>query len=477
MVILAVLLAVFIIQGMVVLLLEYRRPQRAVAWLCMLFFCPPLVLLIYYALGRDYASRRRLRDAAPANSGVRLGCLATEKCRPITDPEETANPELYERSDLLHLLRELSGCSATARNHTEVLIDGQETYDSMLKAMESAAEHIHLEVYILRDDEIGRAFRDCLCRKARQGVKVRLLIDGLGSHALDRRFIVSLRSCGVETHVFLRPLPALRSGRFNYRNHRKILVVDGKVGFTGGINIGDEYLGKDPKLGYWRDTQLRVEGDAVFLLQRIFLRDWQLASGERLNHPRHFPAHCCIGEEGVQIIASGPDGDRDSLHTMLFAALNAAQRRFWLETPYFIPDPAIRVALKNAVLRGVDVRIIIPATHDRELVYSASLSYMGDLLEDGVRFYRYRKGFLHAKMWIADSMLSSIGTGNLDLRSFYANFEVSAVLMHPTRIEELAEIFRRDLENSDPVDTEWYYSKGKMEHLREEICRVFSPLL
>lgn len=477
MIILAVLLAVFIVQGMVILLLEYRHPQKAVAWLFALFFCPPLVLFLYYALGRDYASGRRIRAAATDNKGVRRECHASEKCRPITDPEETGNPEMYGRNDLLNLLNELSGYPATARNHTEVLIDGEQTYESMLRAMESASEHIHLEVYIFRDDEIGGVFRDCLCRKARQGVKVRLLYDGLGSHALSRRFIASLRGSGVETHAFLPPLLALRTGRFNYRNHRKILIVDGRIGFTGGINIGDDYLGKDPKMGNWRDTQLQVEGDAVFFLQRIFLKDWRLASGERLSHPRHFPAHCCIGEEGVQIIASGPDGDRDSLQAMLFAAINAAQRRFWIETPYFIPDPAIRRALKNAVLRGVDVRIIIPAKPDSELVYSASLSYLGDLLEDGVRFYRYRRGFLHAKMWVADGMLASVGSGNLDLRSFYSNFEVSTVLMHQGRIEELANIFQRDLANSDPVDTEWYYSRGKMEHLREEICRIFSPLL
>ncbi|MFD1772667.1 cardiolipin synthase [Paenibacillus rhizophilus] len=469
-------LCLFIVQIIVILFLEYRRPQRAVAWLFLLFCCPPLGLLVYYFLGRDYKQGRRLKACA-AETRCGLHGHAEERSRPITRVEDTGNPELAGRKELLRLLSGLSESPVTGRNATRILVNAGETYASMLEAMEAASEHIHLEVYIFRDDGIGERFQDVMIRKARQGVKVRLLCDGLGSHKLSRRFLRALSGAGVETHLFLPPLASLLGGRFNYRNHRKILVVDGLVGFTGGINIGDEYLGKDPKMGFWRDTHLKLEGDAVYFIQRIFLKDWRLASGERLSHPRLFPIHACEGKEGVQIIGSGPDGAIDSAQTMIFAALSAAEKRIWIETPYFIPDPAILRALKTAVLRGADVRIIIPGKPDNAFVYNASLSYLDDLLDAGVKFYRYRKGFMHAKVWIADGLLASVGSVNLDMRSFYSNFELSAVLLQPQRIEELADQFRRDLEDSEAVDPDVFSKRGNAARRKEEICSLLSPLL
>ncbi|AKG33524.1 cardiolipin synthase [Paenibacillus durus] len=472
----AVALCLFIIQIMVILVLEYRRPQRAVAWLFLLFCCPPLGLLSYYILGRDYRKSRKLK-AQPAATRRVLHDYAAERSRLITRTEDTGNPELTGRKDLLHLLDGLSESPVTGRNASRILASAGEAYESMLEAMESASEHIHLEVYIFRDDASGERFQDVMIRKARQGVKVRLLCDGLGSRKLSRSFLRSLTSAGVEMHFFLPPLASLFGGRFNYRNHRKILIVDGLVGFTGGINIGDEYLGKDPKMGFWRDTHLRLEGDAVYFMQHVFLKDWQLVSGERLSHPRMFPVHGCGGKEGVQIIGSGPDGDIDANEAMIFAAICAAEHRIWIASPYFIPDPAILRALKNAVLRGADVRIIIPSKPDNALVYNASLSYLDNLLDTGVKFYRYRKGFMHAKVWIADGLLASVGSVNMDMRSFYSDFELSAMLLQPQRIEELADQFRRDLKDSDAIDPEIFRSRGKLARAKEEICSLLSPLL
>ncbi|AIQ11589.1 cardiolipin synthase [Paenibacillus durus] len=469
-------LCLFIVQIMVILVLEYRRPQRAIAWLFLLFCCPPLGLLIYYILGRDYRKIRKLK-AHPAATRRALHDYAAERSRIITRTEDTGNPELTGRKELLHLLDGLSESPVTGRNASRILVNAGEAYESMLQAMESASEHIHLEFYIFRDDATGERFQDVMIRKARQGVKVRLLCDGLGSRKLGRRFLRPLASAGVETHFFLPPLASLFGGRFNYRNHRKILIVDGLVGFTGGINIGDEYLGKDPKMGFWRDTHLRLEGDAVYFMQHVFLKDWQLVSGERLSHPRMFPVHGCGGDEGVQIIGSGPDGDIDANQAMIFAAICAAKSRIWIASPYFIPDPAILRALKNAVLRGADVRIMIPSKPDSALVYYASLSYLDNLLDAGVKFYRYRKGFMHAKVWIADGLLASVGSVNMDMRSFYSDFELSAILLQPQRIEELADQFRRDLEGSEAIDPDLFRQRGKLARAAEEICSLLSPLL
>ena len=248
-----------------------------------------------------------------------------------------------------------------------------------MEAMEGAREHIHVQFYIFGDDEAGDRFQDVMIRKARQGVKVRLLCDGLGSHGLSRTYINTLRRAGVEVHFFLPPLLSMLEGRFNFRNHRKLLIVDGLVGYTGGMNVGDEYLGKDPKRGYWRDAHLRLEGDAVYFIQYVFLKDWKLASGDGVSHPRLFPGHCCVGNEAVKIVASGPDGAIDASQEMYFASLCSAKTRIWISSPYFIPDPAICRALKSAVLKGVDVRIIIPAKPDNPVVYQASLSYLENL--------------------------------------------------------------------------------------------------
>ncbi|NQX47392.1 cardiolipin synthase [Paenibacillus tritici] len=472
----AVILCLFIVQLAIILGSEYRRPQRAVAWLCITFCCPPLGLLFYYFLGRDYWQSRKL--------GTRCVSLLREirahitgKIHRVKNVEETGNPGFVDRPELLHLLNGLAESHVTQYNRCEVLSGAQEAYKSMLEAMEGAHEHIHMEFYIFREDGIGRRFQELMIRKARQGVRVRLLCDGLGSHKLSRSFVNTLRNAGVQVHFFLPPLTALPDRRFNFRNHRKILVVDGLAGFTGGMNIGDDYLGKNPKMGEWRDTHLRLEGDAVYQLQYVFLKDWRLVTGDVLSHPRFFPDHACSGREAVQIVAGGPDGAIDVTQEMYFASICAAKQRVWMTSPYFIPDPAVCRALKNAVLSGVDVRIIIPAKPDNRLVYYATLSYLENLQDAGVKFYRYTAGFMHAKVMIIDSLLATVGSANLDMRSFYSNFELTAVLLQPEVIAELAEDFSRDLKHSEYIDPIKFRERGRNVKRIESLCQLLSPLL
>lgn len=254
-------------------------------------------------------------------------------------------------------------------------------------------------------------------------------------------------------------------------------MVDGLIGFTGGMNIGDDYLGKDAKMGYWRDTHLRLEGDSVYYIQYVFLKDWRLASGEGMSHPRLFPEHSCKEQEAVQIVGSGPDAAIDASQEMYFAAFCSARERIWITSPYFIPDPAICRALKSAVLRGVDVRIIIPAKPDNKLVYHASLSYLENLQDAGVKFYRYTKGFMHAKVMIVDDLLGTVGSANLDMRSFYSNFEMTAVLLHPETIAELVAGFEKDQKNSEFIDPVKFKERGRIVKLGEGLCQLLSPLL
>ncbi|MEK5235108.1 cardiolipin synthase [Paenibacillus sp. FSL L8-0470] len=472
----AIILCLFILQIAVILMLEHRRPQRALAWLFITFCCPPAGLLFYYFLGRDYWQNRRIgKRCSPLLREIRTH--VSGKIKIVKNTPDTGNPEFEGRDELLHLLSRLSESPVTGRNKCRILSSGQEAYEDMLEAMETARENIHLEFYIFRDDVTGERFKEVMIRKCRQGVKVRLLCDGLGSHKLSRGFIRTLKNAGVEVHFFLPPLTSLMDRRFNYRNHRKILVVDGLIGYTGGLNVGDDYLGKDPKLGYWRDTHLRLEGDAVYNLQYVFLKDWRLAAGDALSHPRFFPKHSCEEQETVLIVASGPDGAIDASLEMYFAALCAARQRIWIASPYFIPDPTICRALKNAVLSGVDVRIIIPATPDNRLVYNASLSYLENLQDAGVKFYRYKKGFMHAKVMIIDDLLATVGSANLDMRSFYSNFELTAVLLQPEIITSLKSAFQNDLKHSEFIDPGKFSRRGRNVKLIQGLCQLLSPLL
>lgn len=474
--VLAIILCIFVIQLAIILLLEFRRPQRAVAWLFITFCCPPLGLLFYYGLGRNF-----LRSTAVDNRCItrlpEIHAHVSGKSHVVRKTDEVGNPGFSTQRELLSLLSGLSDGPITGCNTSRLLSSTEEAYTSMIEAMEGAREHIHLQFYIFRDDETGERFQDVMIRKARQGVKVRLLCDGLGSHGLSRRYVNTLRRAGVEVHFFLPPMLSLLEGRFNFRNHRKLLIVDGLIGFTGGMNVGDDYIGKDPKRGYWRDTQLKLEGDAVYFMQYVFLKDWKLASGEGVSHPRLFPRHTCVGQEAVKIVPSGPDGAIDASQELYFAAIAAAKTRIWISSPYFIPDPAICRALKNAVLKGVDVRIIIPSKPDNWVVYYASLSYLDNLQEAGVKFYRYTKGFMHAKILIADELLAAVGSVNLDMRSFYSNFELTALLLAPGAVSGVADAFQRDLKHAEFIDPKTFRQRGRMMKLGEAVCQILSPLL
>jgi cardiolipin synthase len=346
----------------------------------------------------------------------------------------------------------------------------------MLEAIERAEKHIHFEFYTIRHDAIGNRFQEALIRKAMQGVKVRVIYDGIGSYSLSNAYINKFKQAGIEIYPFLRPLIAFFDKRINYRNHRKIIVIDGLVGFVGGINIGDEYLGGDPKLGFWRDTHLKLHGDSVYYLQTTFMTDWLFVSGERLTDNSMFPEHHESKTSLVQVISSGPDAYWDAIQEMFFAGIVAAKKRVYMTTPYFIPDASITMALKTAVLSGVDVRIILPYKADSRIVQYASRSYLLELMQAGVQFYLYRKGFMHAKVMIVDHMMATVGTANVDMRSFFSNFELNAVMFNRDVIDRLEADFWADLKDSDELKLTEFEQRSRLEKGKEVIARLLSPL-
>ena len=471
-----VALLVFIFQIATILIVEFRSAVKTVAWLLILFFVPLIGFVLYYFVAREYKQRRKLRGQGSKLSH-KINSQLNGQSDVIDSLEQMKNKSFQYQERLFGLLSRLPESPITGCNEVRVLKDGEETFRVMLEEIEKAQDHIHMEFYIFRSDMIGTRFQEALTRKAREGIKVRIICDGLGSIKTSRTFVTKLRQAGVEFVFFLPPLIALLDKRLNYRNHRKIVVIDGKIGFMGGINIGDDYLGLHPKMGNWRDTELLVEGDAVYALQLTFLGDWRLATDQEVDLQGLFPLHRCQGSQQIQILASGPDQNRDSIQEMCFGAIAVAKHRVWITTPYFIPDQATYEALRTAALSGVDVRIIIPYHSDNRLVHWASLSYVEDLLEVGVTFYQYATGFVHAKTMIVDDLLGTVGSANLDMRSFYYNFELTAVLFDSLPIEELERHFLQDTEDSRAILLDAFKRRPIRQKAMEILGRLLSPLL
>lgn len=465
-------LVVYVAQFVAVLLMEHRRPAQMTAWLLITFAFPIIGFIVYVMLGKDFTRRKRLNRFK--QEAIRYACKMSET---VNGADDIGNEQLKQQKRLYAMLTGLVPFPITRNNATVVLTNGHDTFKAILEELEQATHHIHMDYYTIRDDEIGRRFLQVLIRKAREGVEVRVVYDGIGSLYLSADYINELHNAGVQTSCFLPPRFAFYERRLNYRNHRKTVIVDGKVGFVGGINIGDEYLGKDPKLGFWRDTHLRLEGDSVYYLQELFMNDWAFASKEELEGRSYMPRHRCEGNERVLIVPSKPGHDDRKIMDVMFAAITAATTRIYLATPYFIPDPSLLMGLRTASLSGVDVKLIIPGVADSKLVLLATLSYMQDLLEAGVKVYRYEKGFAHSKVMIVDQMLAMVGTANVDMRSLHSNFELNAVLFDEGTIKRLEADFLEDLLQSRELERETFMNRPKRQKAAESLLHMLSPLL
>ncbi|MBD2847140.1 cardiolipin synthase [Paenibacillus sp. IB182496] len=467
-------LLIFIFQIATILIAEFRHPSKAMAWLLILFVFPVIGFVMYYFLARSFQRRRIVRQRRIISEETRLEAL--RRSRLLHRPEDLGSGEFREQERMFALLQQFS-LPITGCNTTQVLNNGETTYASILEAIAAARHHVHVEYYTVRDDRVGRRFQRALLDKLREGAEVRLIYDGIGSYELSAAYVRELEEAGAQVQCFLAPRIAFFDKRINYRNHRKIVVVDGIVGFVGGINVGDEYVGGNKRLGFWRDTHLRIEGDAVYSLQEVFMRDWWFTARERLTDSRYLPEHGCVGEDQVQLVSSGPDAGPDAIVQSVFAALAVAKRRIYITTPYFVPDKGVLMGLKTAAASGVDVRLILPYVADTRLVMLASLSYVEELLLAGARVYRYHKGFIHSKVMIVDGLLGSVGSANMDLRSFYSNFELNALLFDTRTIEELAQTFMDDLDDCHEIRLAEFAARPRLQKAGEIAARMLSPLL
>lgn len=444
-----------------------RTPQGATGWALFLIAAPYLGVPAYLFLGH---SKFKGFVAARRESQRVIAGLDALKSAYGRDADESAGPEKQSAATLEHLAE----MPIVRGNRYEVLIDGNATFTAIFDAILAAERYVLVAFYILRDDALGRELRDRLIERAKAGVTVKVLYDAIGSTGLPGAFVENLRAAGVDIcdfHSLRRP-----ANRFqlNFRNHRKIVICDGVIGFVGGHNVGDEYMGRDPKFGRWRDTHLRLEGPMVPQLQLVFAEDWHWAREEVLD--LNWSQGAVTGGEDGLVMATGP-GDPMETGSLYFAALiGTARERLWIASPYFVPDLDLCTALKLAALRGVDVRILIPNKADHLLVWLAAFAYFDELTQIGVRFYRYRDGFMHQKVVVIDDTVAGIGTHNLDVRSCRLNFEVTALLFGSGPASEVARMLEVDFASSE-VDEIRLADRSALRRIGAPVARLFAPLL
>ena len=468
---------VFIVLMLIFVVQEKRDPVKALSWIVVLALLPIVGFILYVVFGRNHRkekifNRKELRDLE------QLDELSRQQLYQIGNPALLLKNEINDNRDIITLLLNNSKAPLTLHNRIQVLNNGEATFVEIKKALREARSSIHLEYYIIEDDPLGREIADILIAKANEGVEVRLIYDDVGSWGLSRHYIGRLRKAGIQVYPFMKVVFPWLTSKVNYRNHRKILVVDGAVAFTGGINIAQRYLTGTKKMGPWRDTHLKLEGDAADILQTIFMTDWFFVSKQRLeDHRKYLPRTRLREEHLVQIAASGPDSDWASIMQAFFSAITHAQHHIYISSPYFMPNEAILTAVKVAALSGIDVRVMIPSRSDSKIVYWASRSYIGELIDAQVKVYLYRKGFNHSKLIMIDSQFCSVGTANMDIRSFEDNFEVSAMIYDKGVTRELEQAFLEDLGRCRLVTREYWETRPMLHSIYEAISRLFSPLL
>lgn len=447
-----------------VVIADNRNPLKTMPWILILIFAPIAGIVLYFFFGQNlskqkiitYRTRRRL----------------------TTYPQEAyaegAIPDNY--LPLARLLERTVNAAPFRGNRITPYTDGASKLEALLRAIEGAQHHIHLQYYILADDATGRRLRDALVLKARAGVEVRILYDDVGCGGVKRAFFDSMRAEGIEAHAFLHVRFPLLTSRVNYRNHNKIAVIDGRVGFFGGMNIADRYVHGTP-WGTWRDTHFRLEGSAVHGLQASFLSDWSATTRRRLDSDAYYPEAPRFGDNRMQILRSGPFGQwRVLLQAVSFVFANA-KRRIWIETPYYLPNEELQTALQTAALGGIDVRIMLPERSDSRIVGLASHSFLDAVLRAGVRVSFYRPGFLHSKMLLVDDDLVMAGSANMDFRSFEHNFEIDAFIYDRAFNARMAEIYLRDAAQCRTIDPAEWFRRPRTRRFAESCMRIFSPLL
>ncbi len=473
--ILIVLNYVIAISAVITVILKNINPSKTLSYIIVLFFFPFLGLLVYYLFGQEYRknkifSRKHVLNQSTIQSINEELELDKAEIKKVDD-------YLHEKVKLVELLYSNKNSPLTLCNEIDIIRNGKTKFEYLLRDLKTAEHHIHLEYYIIKDDDVGTPVLDVLCEKAKKGIEVRLAYDDVGSK-LSKKMKHRLVESGVQHYPFMPVLFSKFTGKMNYRNHRKIALIDGKIAFVGGINISNEYVNNDDSTFFWRDTHLRIVGEAVKSLQINFFSTWDFVSNEKLKiNNTYFPKVTCKNDVAIQIAASGPDTDWPYIMEAMLTAINTAKEYIYITTPYFVPNKEIITALQIASKSGIDVRLLIPKKSDSWVVKHASNSYLEFLIDANIKIYRYTKGFIHAKTIVIDDIFSTVGTSNMDYRSFNINFEVNAFIYDIENSKILKEHFFDDLKDSEEIIPDKWKNRSKMEKLKESYCRLWTPLI
>lgn len=460
-----------------VIFLERKNPTTTLAWLLVLGVLPSVGFVLYIIFSQNL-SRTPMYNVKKRDSDLLNQILSEQLHAFETKNLSLNNPSLDKYHHLVHFHLNYSQAELTQDNSIEVFNDGREKFDDLLKHIRQATSFIHMQYYIFKDDDLGQEILNALTEKAKEGVEVRLIFDEIGSRITKSKSFKPLIEAGGEVSRFFPSWLKIFNLRINYRNHRKIVVIDGTTGYIGGFNVGNEYLGLDKKFGYWRDTHLRIEGSAVYSLEVSFLLDWYFSNKKPANFKaKYFPEAKPSGTSAIQVVTSGPDSISEQIKEGYIKMINEAETSIFIQTPYFIPDESLLTALKIAALSGIDVRLMIPDKPDHMFVYWATTSYVDELLEYGVKVYTYDNGFLHAKVLIIDKEIASVGTANFDVRSFKLNFEVNAFIYDPKAANKLAEDFEEDQLRGTAITKEAYAQRPLWIRIKQSISRLLSPIL
>jgi cardiolipin synthase len=463
--------------AVIVIIFEKRNANNTWTWLMIMLFIPFIGFIMYLFFGQNL--RRKKFFVLKKEEESILMQFSDEQKRLLNDQTIVNNNSLLkEYHDVINLNLHSDNFIVTNNNKVDLLNNGDEKFPLLIDCIKNAKKFIHIQYYIFQDDNLGTQILNLLVEKAKEGIEVKLLYDGMGCIRNKKHFFDPLTSAGGEVNCFFPPFVPYINVRINYRNHRKICVIDGEHGFVGGLNIGDEYLGLDKKFGFWRDTHLHLQGDSVNYLEVRFLMDWRFASEKDFfMEEKYFPRKQYRYNTAVQIISSGPDSEWCTIRNTYLKLINKAENSIYIETPYFIPDDSILTALKIACLSGVDIKIIIPCKPDHPFIYWASKSYIWELVECGVKCYTYDNGFIHSKMVSIDGKMCTIGTANMDMRSFNLNFEVNAIIYDKKTTAEVDRSFEADILKSTLLTAEHYAKRPKIIKFKEAISRLLSPLL
>lgn len=458
--------------GLFIVFKERKNIKSTWLWLMILLYLPFVGFILYMFFGLNYRKRKTFDEKMMLDEKEKRIIENQKKFISLYN-SETLNAD---QKDLINLCLATSDAAFTDYNDVKFYFDGNDKFKDLFKDISNAKDYIYIEYYIFKTDKLGRKLISLLNEKLKEGVEVRILVDAVGSRSIKKRHFRELKRLGGEVDSFFPLFFSKFTTRFNYRNHRKIVVIDGKIAYSGGFNVGNEYINNSKKFGFWRDTHFRLEGDIVEEYLRRFNFDYRFATSVKPKG-EFFKEHEITKLKRMQLVTSGPDSMYENIKNVYLKMISTAKTRLWIQSPYFIPDESILEAMRIAALSGVDVRIMIPNKPDHMFVYSATLSYVGQLLEDGVKVYQYENGFLHSKQIIKDDDICTVGTANFDIRSFTLNFEANLIFYDTDTNVLLSEQFIKDMSKSKEITLNDYRQRSRVLRIRESISRLLSPIL